>query len=287
MPSLTPSRRTGSTKHEGTKHEELEDAMDWTMLPILAAVLIAALTLVRRAVVLEFQRGVLYRNGRFVRVLSPGAYWLPAWGTKLELVDVRLRTETVPGQEVLAADGLGIKISLAARYQVEDPVAAVNRSESFGDALYLELQVALRTVVSALRVDELLVQRGDVSQRVTALAAAKAAELGLRLQAVDVKDVMFPGELKRIFAQEVKAQKEGLAALQRARGETAALRHLGNAARMVQDNPALMQLRLLQSIGDGSGNTIVLGVPGPVTPVPVRGKGTQHGHEAEPPTADG
>jgi hypothetical protein len=81
---------------------------------------------------------------------------------------------------------------------------------------------------------------------------------------------MFPGELKKIFAQAVKAQKEGLAQLERARGETAALRSLANAARMIEQNPALLQLRLLQAVGENSGNTFVLGVPGQTMPLPVR-----------------
>jgi hypothetical protein len=73
---------------------------------------------------------------------------------------------------------------------------------------------------------------------------------------------MLPGDLKRIFAQELAARKEGLAALEKARGETAALRNLANAARIIEDNPALMQLRLLQHLGATSGNTVVLGDAG-------------------------
>jgi regulator of protease activity HflC (stomatin/prohibitin superfamily) len=93
--------------------------------------------------------------------------------------------------------------------------------------------------------------------------------IGLRLHAVEVKDVMFPGELKKIFAEVVRAQKEGQAALERARGETAALRSLANAARMVQESPALMSLRVLQSVAGAaaSGGTVVLGVPQGIVPV--------------------
>ena len=73
---------------------------------------------------------------------------------------------------------------------------------------------------------------------------------------------MFPGDLKNVFAQVVNARKEGLASLERARGETAALRHLANAAKLMEGNPELMQLRLLQALKEGSGNTIVLKMPG-------------------------
>ena len=80
---------------------------------------------------------------------------------------------------------------------------------------------------------------------------------------------MFPGELKRTFAQVVTARKEGLAALERARGETAALRNLANAARTMEGNPALMQLRVLQEIGKSPGNTVVLGLPAAMSPLPL------------------
>jgi regulator of protease activity HflC (stomatin/prohibitin superfamily) len=82
---------------------------------------------------------------------------------------------------------------------------------------------------------------------------------------------MFPGELRRTFAQVVAARKEGLAALERARGETASLRNLANAARMMSANPTLLQLRLLQELGKSAGNTIVLGLPSTTTPLPLRG----------------
>jgi regulator of protease activity HflC (stomatin/prohibitin superfamily) len=99
----------------------------------------------------------------------------------------------------------------------------------------------------------------------------EAERIGINVQAVEVKDVMFPGDLKKVFAEVLKAQKEGQAALERARGETAALRNLANAARMLENNPALMNLRLLQSIaaatGNGSGNTLVMGVPAGFVPI--------------------
>src|SRR5208283_2216203 len=82
----------------------------------------------------------------------------------------------------------------------------------------------------------------------------------------DVKDIMFPGEMKKAFSQVVKAQKEGQAALERARGETAALRNLANAARIMEDNPNLLQLRALQSLTDSPGNSLVLGFPNGAIP---------------------
>ena len=89
----------------------------------------------------------------------------------------------------------------------------------------------------------------------------------MKLISADVKDIMLPGEMKKVFTQVVKAQKEGQAALERARGETAALRSLANAARMMDDNPNLLQLRALQGLEVSSGNTLMLGLPNGAVPV--------------------
>lgn len=99
-----------------------------------------------------------------------------------------------------------------------------------------------------------------------------------------MRDLTLPGELKKIFSQVVKARQEGLAALERARGETAALRNLANAAQMIERNPNLVQLRLLQVIAQQPGNTLVLGVQQQGTPIPIRADGAPD-VELPPPAA--
>ena len=91
----------------------------------------------------------------------------------------------------------------------------------------------------------------------------EGAKIGINVLAVEVKDVMLPADLKRAFADVLKAKQEGQAALERARGESAALRNLANAARVLEGNPALMNLRLMQSLSaaQNAGNTLVVGVP--------------------------
>lgn len=101
------------------------------------------------------------------------------------------------------------------------------------------------------------------------MAAPALAAIGIELQDAALRDLTFPGELKKIFAQVVKARQEGLAALEKARGETAALRNLANAAALIERNPVLMQLRALQVLAQQPGNTLVLGMQqsGPVIPL--------------------
>ena len=239
--------------------------MEWLYVSGFITVVIAAFVVVRRITVYEYERAVGYRFGRYVSTLDPGQYWYFSLITEFQKVDVRPRVVSVPGQEVLTADAVSIKVSLLAQYRIAEPAVAVNAIADAKDALYATLQFALRETVGALTADELLEKRGALSAQLRAQTAEQVGQYGLALQSVGIKDIMFAGGLKEAFAQVVTARKEGQAALERARGESAALRNLANAARLMHDNPALLQLRLVQALSESSGHTFVLGL-GNVTP---------------------
>jgi regulator of protease activity HflC (stomatin/prohibitin superfamily) len=229
--------------------------------------------LLRRAVqhttILEYERGLKYSSGKYAGVLAAGSYWSMPFFTTIQKLDTRPRFVSITGQEVLSSDGVTLKVSLAANYEVVDPHVAVSSVQSYEGALYLELQLALRNIIGGSDIDTVLSGRGNFSAGLLDRTKTKAEALGLNLISVDLKDIMFPGKLKDIFAQVVSARKEGLAALEKARGETAALRNLANAAKMMEGNPALMQLRLMQTFGSTSGNTLILGMPPDATAVPL------------------
>ncbi len=149
------------------------------------------------------------------------------FSTSIQKIDMRPRFVSISGQEVLSADNIALKISLAARYQVVNPDIAINKVQDSQEALYLELQLALREIIGNVAIDTLLENRNRFSENLFELTQAKIKELGLELLSVNIKDIMFPGNLKQMFAQVVKARKEGQAALEKARGETAALRKPG------------------------------------------------------------
>lgn len=236
-------------------------------LSLLILVILFKIMPLKRITVFEYQKGLKYRRGRYVATLDPGAYWVVSTFATILPVDVRAEFITIQGQDVLSADGVTLKISLAAEFEISDPNIAVNKNANCRTSLYLSLQMALREIVGKERIDVLLENRAGISGKLMDLVSAKASALGLKLISAGVKDIMFPGEMKKAFAQVIKAQKDGLAALERARGETAALRHLANAARSLDDNPNLLQLRALQTLGESSGNTLVLGVPNGAVPI--------------------
>ena len=229
-----------------------------------------AMKFVRRAfIVPEGYVGLLYRKGKFVERLPSGRH--VRWGRFLTFSaqDVRKAIFGVAGQEVLTADNVGLKLSLSVTYQVTDPAKAAHDTQDWRTDIYNIAQVALRAVIAGVPAEALLANRLDLGAQLLGRVQTEAAKLGVTAHAVEIKDVMLPGELKRAFAEVLKAKQEGQAALERARGESAALRNLANAARVLEGNPALMNLRVLQSLSaaQNAGNTLVLGMPAGFVPL--------------------
>ncbi len=241
-------------------------------LILLYAVLAIVIAIIYRRIMLtvtifEYQRGLKYVRGRYVGLLPPGRYAFWRHTTHVTYADIRPVTECVPGQEVLTSDGLPVKTSLAVDYRVADADLAINKTASYHSSLYVALQVALREAVGAVTLDDLLAQRAEIAEKLTEAARPLVEALGLELISLKLRDITLPGELKKVFLQVVKARQEGLAALERARGETAALRSLANAARMMEKSPGMLPLRIIHSMGLSTGNTYVMGLPSGTLPL--------------------
>ncbi|HEU6449372.1 MAG TPA: slipin family protein [Verrucomicrobiae bacterium] len=218
--------------------------------------------------------GLVYHHGLFVRRNNAGRHVIWGRGWTMNFIDLRRTSMLVAGQDVLTSDSVGLKFSLHVAYQVTEPVKAAHETQNWSTELYNMTQLALRMVVNGIAVEALLNQKLEIGAQLLARVKTDAEKIGVNILAVEVKDVMFPPDLKRAFAEVLKAKQEGQAALERARGETAALRNLANAARVLEGNPALMNLRLMQSLSaaQNAGNTLVLGVPGGFVPLKQQAK---------------
>ncbi len=210
----------------------------------------------------EYERGLLYEKGRFQRVLEPGRYEFWSWQHRhIHKVDMRETSQTVQGQEALTSDKIGVRVTLIAQYRVVDPVAATHKVESYANQLYQDLQLTLREQITGRSVEELLSDREALSTQLQKDVTPRAQVYGVAVSRVGVKDVMLPGAVRRVFLQEVEADRRGRAELIAARHETAAARAKANTAKLLHDHPNAMRLQELEtlaSLASKSGNVLVI-----------------------------
>ncbi|MDV3125713.1 slipin family protein [Mycobacterium sp. 21AC1] len=200
-----------------------------------------------------------YRDGTLARVLQPGRHRLPAKAVVVR-VEMREQVLTLAPQEVLTSDAVSLRVTVALRLAVTDAVAYVEAAADPLAAVYLAAQIALRDNVAGVTAEEVM-QR---STRVDAAAIAAAAGVagtrtGVEVLEVYVKDVLVPAEIRTAAMQLVTAKARGAAQLEAARAETAALRALANAGKLLDAHPALAQLRLIQHVPYGSRVVLAVG----------------------------
>lgn len=258
-----------------------------TLLVVTLAVAAAATVIGwlgrRRITLFPWETGLLYVNGRFAAVLGPGRHWADIAGRTVIRMPTSPQSLSLAPQEMLTADGFPVKLSLVVDYRIDDPRRT--RETTGGDyiaPLHTAAQLALRAAVQTRGLDALLADRNALEPEIAPIIAKAAAAIGVAIEKVALRDLILPAEVRRMVTEVERARREGLAALERARGEQAALRSLANAARLMKGNPELHALRVLQSLSSQPGRpapTIVLGA-GSILPMPAAGA------EAPPPAED-
>lgn len=216
----------------------------------------------REIIIWDYERGLLYQDGKFSRLLNPGKYSFWRWEkVMVKLVGVRQMSEVVTGQSILTADKIEVRVSLIAQYRVSDPVLAINSVESYVDQLYQDLQLVLRDIVAGYEIDALLNARGELGVALLEQVGPGALEYGVTLTKVGVRDVVLPGNIRNIFSMELEADRMGRAELVKARHETAAARARANTARILSENPniaRMQELDALVNIAGRNGSVVLL-----------------------------
>lgn len=194
--------------------------------------------------------GMLKINGKFERMLNAGRYgfWKVQRQVEVKLIDMRLQTMEVSGQEILTQDRVSLRLNLTAAYRVVDPLLVMFKVNDYSAFVYRELQLALREAVGAQSLDALLADKDSLNQNITDRVKERFAEYGIALSNVGVKDIILPGDMKMILNQVVEAQKAAEANLINRREETQAMRSLHNTAKMMENNPILLRLKELEAL---------------------------------------
>jgi regulator of protease activity HflC (stomatin/prohibitin superfamily) len=220
------------------------------LLVFLGIVVVAAIMVFTATVkvVQEYERGVVFRLGRFVGARGPGLILLIPGIERMMKVDLRVITMDVPSQEVITSDNVTIKVNAVVYFQVLDPGAAVTRVLDFIRATSLIAQTTLRSVLGQVELDDLLANRESVNNRLQHIIDEQTDAWGVKVTSVEVRDVELPDTMKRAMARQAEAEREKRAKIIHAEGEYDASTQLAAAARVINSQEAGMQLRYLQTL---------------------------------------
>jgi regulator of protease activity HflC (stomatin/prohibitin superfamily) len=195
---------------------------------------------------------VEYVDGVCTRVLQPGRH-AKRFRADYRAVSVRERLDTVSPQEVLTSDGVAVRVTASVRSRVADPKRFLEAADEPLGLVYLGVQLALRESLVEMETESVVrAARRALGDSLTEAVRPVAARVGIEVLEAVVKDVILPPELRSAYAELVTAKTRGLAQLEAARAETAALRSLANGAKLLDEHPALARLRLVQALPYGS-----------------------------------
>jgi regulator of protease activity HflC (stomatin/prohibitin superfamily) len=229
---------------------ELIDVSKSLDVPAKLAQRLGVIDRVKRFSVEDGQKGLLYIDGAFIRLIDAGAhaFWNVGRAVSVKIVDTRQHALDVTGQEVLTRDKVSLRVNLVAKYTVVDVVKAVSSVKDFADALYRALQHAFRQSLSAKSLDEILSRKGEVDLEAAKQVRDEMALIGLEVGDISIKDVILPGDMRDMLNKVVNAEKEAEANVIRRREETNATRSLLNTAKIMAENPVMLRLKELEAL---------------------------------------
>lgn len=215
------------------------------------------------------EKGILMINGEFVKELKSGFYHFWKNDNKIEilLADTRQQLIEVNGQEILTKDKADLRINLDATYTIVDIKKALLENKKHIKMLYVLLQNKLRTYVGQFTLDEILENKAEMSEKILKMVSNETENLGVKVTQAEIRDIILPGDMKEIMNQVLIAQKKAQANTITRREETAQTRSLLNTAKLMEDNPMLMQLKemeYVENIADKIGEITVSGNGGMV-----------------------
>jgi regulator of protease activity HflC (stomatin/prohibitin superfamily) len=211
---------------------------------ILGSIVLAQMIRILR----EYERGVIFRLGRLRGAKGPGLILLIPLIDRMVKMDLRTVTINVPQQEVMTRDNVPVTVDAVVYFNVVDPSAAVVKVENFLNASSLISQTTLRSVLGQSQLDELLAQRDKINTQLQEIIDRQTEPWGIKVTAVEVKDVVLPDSMKRAMAKQAEAERERRAKIVNAEGEFQAAEKMVQAAAMIAEQPIALQLRFLQTM---------------------------------------
>ena len=212
----------------------------------------------------EYERGVIFRLGRVIPVKGPGLIIIWPVIDKLIRVSLRIVTMDVPSQDVITKDNISVKVNAVVYFRVMHPIMAITEVEDFFFATSQIAQTTLRSILGQSQLDDLLMKRDEVNAELQKVIDFQTEPWGIKVTAVEVKNVDLPVEMQRAIAKQAEAERERRAKVIHAEGEFQASQKLADAANIIATAPSALQLRFLQTLAEiatEKNSTIIFPLP--------------------------
>ncbi len=229
------------------------------IVAIVVLFIINAIKIVR-----EYERGVIFRLGRLVGAKGPGIFFIIPVIDKMVKISLRTVTLDVPPQEVITKDNVPTVVNAVLFFRVVDPNAAVVEVQNYIEATRQIAMTTLRSVLGGFELDQVLGEREMINLQLQQIVDEQTDPWGIKVKNVEIKDVKIPADMQRAIARQAEAERDRRAKVINAEGEYQAATRLGEAAAIIERNPAALQLRYLQTLNDISAenaSTIVFPIP--------------------------
>ncbi len=233
-----------------------------TVLLLIALAVLVAISAIR--IVREYERGVIFRLGRLIGAKGPGLFILIPIVDKMVKVSLRVIALDIPPQEVITKDNVPVQVNAVVFFRVVDPNKSVVEVEDFLQATNQISQTTLRSVLGQAAFDDLLAERERLNRRLQEIIDEHTDPWGIKVGTVEIKDVRIPQDMQRAIARQAEAERERRAKIINAEGELQASEKLAEAAGILQEQPASIQLRFLQTLLDitsEQSSTIIFPLP--------------------------
>lgn len=227
-------------------------------------VLMVILLIISTKQINEYERGILFRFGKFAKIMKPGWRLVFPIIHSYKKVDIRTKAVDVPEQEAITRDNVSIKINAVLYYKVFDASKAVLAVQNYNYAVGQLAQTTMRNIVGSVSLDELLTEREKLSSEICKIVDTETDPWGIKVENVELKDIALPEEMKRVIAKVAEAEREKQAVITKAAGEVEAANNLAQAANIMGTTPGALHLRTLSTLNDLSSdqsNTVIFAVP--------------------------
>ena len=233
-------------------------------MPVVLLVIILIIVFASIRQINQYERGILFRFGKFAKILTPGWHVILPVIHSYKKVDVRTKAVDVPEQEAITRDNVSIKINAVLYYNIFDASKSILAVQNFNYAVSQLAQTTMRNIVGSVSLDELLTEREKLSTEICNIVDKETDPWGIKVENVELKDISLPEEMKRVIAKVAEAEREKQAVITKANGEVEAANNLAQAATIMSQAPGALHLRTLSTLNDLSSdqsNTVIFAVP--------------------------